>query len=141
VKKFILSAPLELGVVDGEEALGAQPDPADVVDQDVDAAMPLDRRAHQLLGPVGGPEIGLHRGHPVDALQAVDRPRPGHDARPLVGQRPRHGQADALAGAGDDGHLVGQLEVHRYPAMSAVVAAQLARRSRFCADDEPGSAV
>jgi hypothetical protein len=61
----------------------------------------LDGRVAELAKP--GPEpcsrLGISdatRDHPVDALQAVDRPGPGDDARTLVGERPRHGQANAL---------------------------------------------
>ena len=52
------------------------------------------------------------------ASSSVERPGAGHHLRALVDQRPGHREPDALAGAGHDGHLAGQLQVHasrRYP--------------------------
>ena len=38
--------------------------------------------------------------------------RTENDVYALTRQRPRHGQADALAGPGDDGNFIGELKIH-----------------------------
>ena len=64
-------------------------------------------------GPVRGGEIDRDRRDAVQTVEAVGGARSGDDERALVGQRLHDGQADALAGPGDDGDLAGELEVHR----------------------------
>jgi hypothetical protein len=62
--------------------------------------------------PVGRRQVDGDRGHPLDPLEAGGRPRAGDDRRPLSGQLPGHGHADALAGTGDDRDLALEAEVH-----------------------------
>ena len=108
-----LHRPGELVVAGAQEAIHPQPDGADVVDQHVDPTVLVDRALEQQRRAVRGDEVERHRGHAVDVLQGVDRARPRDHASALVGERPRDGQSDALAGAGDDGDPVGELQVHQ----------------------------
>ena len=52
-------------------------------------------------------------GEQLELLAAVQRA--GNDVRALLGEGPGDRQPDALARAGDDGHLVGQMQVHDVP--------------------------
>jgi ubiquinone/menaquinone biosynthesis C-methylase UbiE len=73
----------------------------------------LTARFDQHRWPARIGEVDRHRRHAVDALQSADGAGPGDDTSALVDKRARDGQSDALAGAGDDGDLVGELEIHR----------------------------
>ena len=67
----------------------AQPHRADVVDQHVDPAVPLERVADEPPGPSGLGEVDLHGGHAVETLEGADRPGARDDAGALGGERPR----------------------------------------------------
>ena len=107
-----LHRPLELVVARAEEALEAQPHGADVVHQHVDAAVLVERALHELRRPVRAAQVDRHGGDAARGPRGCRGARAGDDARALVDERARDRQADALAGAGDDRDLAGELEVH-----------------------------
>ena len=112
-QRSVATGPGETLVSDLEEAVCPEFHAADVVDEDVDLAVPVDGLAHQPLGAAGLDQVDLDRRDVVEAGQAVDRERARDDVRALGRQQPHHRQADPFAGAGDDSHFLVQLEVHR----------------------------
>ena len=82
-----------------------------VVDEDVDAAELVERRggeriAARFVGDVGAHEMAVHLARHRLALVGVELG--DHDPGALLGEALRVGAAEALAGAGDDRHLVAQ---------------------------------
>jgi hypothetical protein len=108
-----LQRPLEVGVVERQEAVEAQAHGADVVDQDVEAAVGLKGPGHQRGGAVRRGEIERDGRDAVAALERAGRARRRHDAGALGGERVGDGQPDALARPRDDGDPVGEMEIHR----------------------------
>ena len=107
-----LHRPGEFVVGGGEEAVEADAHAADVVDENVDAAVGFDGAAHQLGRRFGCRQVERDGGDAGDALERRHAPRAGDDLDPLVDERARDGQADALAGAGDDSDLPFELQIH-----------------------------
>lgn len=110
---------LPLGVLDVLE--DGEVEDADVVDQDVDIAQPLEQMDHLAgIGEVGGdpgdvrPGMGAPqaRGRGLDAALAspVD-----HDRGPLRGQRLSDRVADPLRRPAHERPLAHQLQIHRVP--------------------------
>jgi hypothetical protein len=87
-----LHRPCELVVAGPQEALEAQPDRPDVVDQHVDPPVLVDRALDQQRRAIGSHEVERHRGDAVDALQRVDGARAGDHASALVDERSRDGR-------------------------------------------------
>ncbi|HEY0916050.1 MAG TPA: hypothetical protein VGE22_14345 [Solimonas sp.] len=87
---------------------------ADVVDQDVETAEALDRRAHHALAVAGLFQVGSQAQHAFmlgqleHQLGAVHR----HHLRALLQQPLGDAAADALGGAGDHGDFVLETLVH-----------------------------
>ena len=103
---------LEIGVGEAQEPIRPDVRRADVVDQDVDPAEPLDGGIHQSCRATGFREIHGHRRDAIEGRQRVDRAGARHDRCPLLGERARRGQADALARSGYDRDLVSQFQIH-----------------------------
>jgi hypothetical protein len=78
-------------------------------------------RSTSRAGPSGAARSG-HADDPVDAVEGVGVPRAGDDVGAFVRQRAGHREADPLAGAGDDGDLAGELQVHAVAPLLPVVA-------------------
>src|SRR5262249_53814697 len=93
---------LEFVVADAEGSVQAQLDAADVVDEDVDPAVLLDGRGDEACGSGGIDEIERHRCNAVDAVERVDGKGAADDVHPFAGEGAHDGEADALAGAGDN---------------------------------------
>ena len=91
----------------------SQLDAADVVHEHVDAAVPLDRLLDEPLRAAWLDEVYRDGGHAVDPFERVDSERTADDLHSLGDEGVDDGQADALAGAGDDGDLAVELEIHR----------------------------
>ena len=100
---------------------------ARVVDEDVDALEPADRRVDDLLHVGLAGEIAGHGEH----FGAGDLAELGGrrlelalgagadgDARPFLGEAARHRLADTFAAAGDQRHLAFQTEIHRCAPLS-----------------------
>lgn len=97
-------------VIDLEEpATGG--DAADVVDEPVEPAVAIERRADELLGSLRRGQVDGDRGHArtVEPLRAA---RGADDVCPLAGEQLDGCAADPGGGAGDDDDPVGELEVH-----------------------------
>ena len=104
-------------VGDGQVAVGPRPHPADVVDEDVDVLVLLDRMGDEGSRPTVGAEVDAHRvqvpalGQQIQLGTSVTRRR--DDERAFFGERPADGQPDPLACPGDDRHLARQVELHQ----------------------------
>jgi hypothetical protein len=98
---------------------------ADAVDQDVEATKAADGFGDDRFNPGSRRQVSDHRQHaavvsacetrelPGGCMQGRRAARADRDLAALQRQRLRDGEADPLAGAGDDGDLVGELEIHR----------------------------
>ena len=111
------AAPVVIGAVGDARTAAAT---ADVVDQDVDAAIDGDRGVDQ-SGRIGGiPNIGSVSGHcGADVAQCrfrlaqrLGRARRQHQPAALGGKRLGGRQADAAARTGDQRDLVSQFQIH-----------------------------
>jgi hypothetical protein len=74
----------------------------------------VERVCDQQRRPVGRGEVDRHGGDALEAVEGARAARPGDHERALVDKGARDGEADALAGPGDDRDLAAELEVHRY---------------------------
>ena len=111
-----LSVAQPVVVADLEEALGARSDGTDVVDDDVEAAEVRGTRTTSSAGASGSERsMATASTCPVSdsatSSSVIDR-APAIDLGALGDQGTRDGEADALARAGDDGDLVGEMQVH-----------------------------
>jgi hypothetical protein len=104
--------PLEVVVGELEEAVEAQPHGADVVDEDVEPAVVVDRPLDQLRWGARLAEIGGHSGDAVQPVQRLGAAGARDHAGALLGQPLGNRQADAGAGTRHYGHPVGEVEVH-----------------------------
>ena len=90
---------------------------AGVVDQQVDGAEPLDRKIDQPLWCLGITQIG-RKDHRLavagggDLLQRLRRTGRQYQLHSFSGELFGNGAPDATAGAGDDGHLAGEMQLH-----------------------------
>ena len=93
-------------------------------DQDVDLAEPAKGGVHAAPDVLGHRHVAGHRHDRVAGLggdllggcrQWLPGPGGDDDIGPLAGELLGHRAADPLARAGDEGHLPGQLQVHRNP--------------------------
>ena len=67
------------GLTGGQEAVHADPNRPDVVDQHVEPAVRLDRLLHQQRRPVRGQQVHRDRGDAVQTVEVFRRERPGDD--------------------------------------------------------------
>src|SRR5208282_812076 len=95
-----------------------------VIDEDVDAPEAFERLGNDLLVILGAAHVAQYRDDLGTALlaQALGRlserriaPRPEDELGTLARERLRDGEADALAGAADDGQLILKPEIHDSP--------------------------
>lgn len=93
-----------------------------MVDEDLDGSVLRDGGFDEVCGAGGIGEVGSYTGDPVDLGKRTGGPSADDDL-------PDDGQSDALAGAGDDRDLVGELEIHLWdhpvaagPGLAAEVA-------------------
>ena len=82
--------------------------PADVVDETVDAAVPLARGPDETLGLPGARQVDRH----VQVAAALGTPTRGHDRRPLGLELAGDLGADAARRAGHDADLARESQVH-----------------------------
>src|ERR1700730_16479564 len=75
-------------------------------------AVPCDGTPDQVRRPVWRGQVDRHWRDALNAIEAIDGPRARNDMCALVGQRPGHGQPDALACPSDDRDFAGQVKVH-----------------------------
>jgi hypothetical protein len=71
----------------------------------------LQRLANQALGPVRLDEVDVDSDHAVDPAERLGRQRAADDECSFSGEQFGDCEPDALARAGDDGHLAVQFEI------------------------------
>ncbi|GGN81977.1 hypothetical protein GCM10011610_32920 [Nocardia rhizosphaerihabitans] len=106
-------APLVLGAV--EESAQGEPfgiAAADIVDQDVDPAEFLERGVDDRCRALAGAEIGGNGGGRGLFEFRGDGAGGAEDADTCRGEGFGDGETDAARGAGDDGGLAGEFEIH-----------------------------
>jgi hypothetical protein len=103
---------LELLVARAEEPFEPQLGGAHVVHEDVDALVLAERTLDELRWTVGHGEIDGDGRHALEALQAIDCSRAGHDARAFRDEGARDREADALARSGDNRNSSIEFEIH-----------------------------
>ena len=115
------------------EPVESQRHRADIVDEDVEPAVVLSAGDERLRTVWRGESTGIASTGTPSATRAEiasDIPRAGNHAHAFSNQRLRDGEADALARAGDHGHLILQSEDPRLSPMLAVSVATIVARFR-----------